>query len=444
MNFFNQLLNTLNRDDTQVVIMAVYSAFLLAIILLRIASHMHFWGQLAIVKQETHKEIKSKDDIKKLIRGYLLRNIVADYQKIAERSVTSIPTRAIINRTLSSMNFFGWRYDNIIPFVESMENGFLFLGLILAILFPSSYFGYGLMAIIAFVLTRVCMTFFNARAARAMLEDEINIFIEREIGRFFPSDTGGAITRFKNDITVVFEKQTVAYKEIMRDTMKSIDSSISTTVDKVTSEMSKSSYEMTRNLLTSVHSLGPTIAKSLDDKLAGLDRELSSVGSSLKDTMKEWEVSLIRASGYQTSISNTSKDLESTFKRFHSSAELLNTYLSGHSKALSEHLLGLVKTVEAVQEGIDAFSIQQELSAGQAQFIEKNQHALEEAIQSYETTLQNMVQTMGSGLGAFIDLHAQTSVQTINDAIKVHLDKITNALVLQNQNKGIEAEDESL
>jgi len=446
LNFFDQLLDTLNRDDSQaqVVIIAVYSLLVVAIILLRVISHMHFWGQLTIVKQEIHREMKSKDDIKKVIRGYLLRIVVADYLKMAERSITSVPTRQIVNRAISSMSFFGWRYDNILPFIEAMENGFIFLGLILAIIFENSFFAYGLIAIIAFVLTRVSMAFFNARAARDMLSNEINIFIEREVGRFYPSDTGGAITRFKNDLTVVFEKQTTAYKEIMKDTMKDINTSMATTVDKVTGEMGKTTYDMTRNMLTAINALGPAIAKSIDDKLSGLDKELLSVGSSLKDTMKEWEVALIRAVNYQTSISATSESLEQTFTRFHSSSELLNTYMQGHSKSLSNHLLELVKTVESVKASLDAFGTQQETFAEQAKFIEKNQQILEESIQSYETTLQNLVQTMGSGLGAFFDLHAQTSVQTMNDALKANIDKLTNALVLQNQNQYKGTEDESL
>ena len=447
-NFFNELLAVLsNSEEAQVVVLAVYSLLVVAIILLRVVSHTHFWGQLTIVKQETSKEIKSKEDIKKVIRGYLLRTIVADYLKVSERAITNIPTNQIISRAISNMTLFGWRYDNILPFIETMENGFIFIGLILSILFVDSFFVYGLVAIIAFVLTRVCMAFFNARAARTMLADEINIFIERELGRFFPSDIGGTVNRFKYELMEVFEKQTASYKDIMKESMKSIDMSMATTVDKVTSEMGKTTYDMSRNILTSINSLGPTIAKAIDDKLSGLDSELRMIGSSLKDTMKEWEVSLIRAVNYQKSISTTSESLEKTFKEFHSSSHLLNTYLSGHSKALSKHLLGLLQAVEAVQESINTFGTQQETFAEQAKLIEKNQHILEESIQSYEATLQNIVQTMGSGLGAFIDLHAQTSVQTMNDALQANLDKLTNALILQNQYKGIEGtgiEDESL
>jgi len=441
-NFFNELREVLNNsEEAQVVVLAVYSLLVVAIILLRVISHTHFWGQLTIVKQETSKEIKSKDEIKKVIRGYLLRTIVADYLKNSERSITNIPISQIISRALSNMTLFGWRYDNILPFIEAMENGFIFIGLILSILFADSFFVYGLVAIIAFVLTRVFMAFFNARAARTMLADEINIFIERELGRFFPSDIGGAVTRFKFELMEVFEKQTISYKDIMKETLKSIDTSMATTVDKVTSEMGKTSYDMSRNILTAVNSLGPTIAKAIDDKLSGLDRELNVIGSSLKDTMKEWEEALVQARHYQTSINITSGNLEKTFKEFHSSSHLLNTYLSGHSKALSKHLLGLLQAVEAVQESINTFGTQQETFTELAKLIEKNQHILEDSIQSYESTLQNIVQTMGSGLGAFIDLHAQTSVQTMNEALQANLNKLTNALVLQNQYnqyKGIE------
>ena len=64
--------------------------------------------------------------------------------------------------------------------------------------------------------------------------------------------------------------------------------------------------------------------------------------------------------------------------------------------------------------------------AEQSKFIESNQKALEMSLASYEASLQALAGSIGDGLGAFINLHAQTSAQTINDALRGNIERIGN------------------
>jgi hypothetical protein len=61
-----------------------------------------------------------------------------------------------------------------------------------------------------------------------------------------------------------------------------------------------------------------------------------------------------------------------------------------------------------------------------AELVEQNQKALETAYQSYESSLKNLVQTLGDGLGAYLQMHGQTAAQAVNDTLTANIEKIIN------------------
>ena len=205
-DFFEQILDFLLTHDNQVLIVAIYLIFCAVIVALRILSHLHVMAVLSLVQRECFGEIKSRGDIPK-IRNKMLRHIVAEYIRVAERAVTNVPTSQIVNRAVSRMGFLGWRYESLSPFLESFERAVLWIGLILALIFTGYSHVYGLLAIGVFILLRFFSSLFGIDHARRQLESVIIIFVEREIGRFFASDSGGAILRLKNDLTESIDRQ---------------------------------------------------------------------------------------------------------------------------------------------------------------------------------------------------------------------------------------------
>ncbi|MCL1997355.1 MAG: hypothetical protein FWG65_01155 [Turicibacter sp.] len=81
-------------------------------------------------------------------------------------------------------------------------------------------------------------------------------------------------------------------------------------------------------------------------------------------------------------------------------------------------LVNLPKAMETMQQSNDRYAMHHESLINHAQIIEDTQKALESSLAAYETTLQTIVQTMGAGFGAFIDLHTQNATKTITEAIE--------------------------
>jgi len=411
-NFFSELFITLNRQDNHVIIMSVFFGVAALAVLLRIISHLHFRAALIGFRRDAKKPIKTLDDIREL-KNSLLVNIVIEYKRVADKAVTHVPAQQLVNRQVAAMSFIGWRYDGMLPFIVELERALLFIGLILAVVFSDYAFVYGVLAIVLFLLTRAAAAFFNFFGAKEQLADEIVIYIEREIGRFFASDTGGAVLRLKNDLTEAIAGMTASLEGIvsqMAESLENTTTSIGKTMTETTDSIGSTMTKATENV-------GPALAAAMDEKLINMNANLSN-------TLESWESALSQASSLQTAMNDTSDRLGQTSLRLQSSAELLSKHLQGHSNALSEQHIALVSAIESVKDGVGLLSTQQTALVQQSDYIERNQQTLEAAISAYESSLQGLTQSLGDGLGAFINLHAQTSAQAVNDALKTNIDKI--------------------
>jgi hypothetical protein len=202
--YFEQLFDLLHNRDINIIIMTVYISCFAAAIALRIVACMHFRSLLLRFRLDI-KEIRTKDDIKKLRFG-LLRRVIADYIRMAEKNANRIPTAALTERAVAGLSMAGWRYTGIMPFTEALENGLVLVGLVLALLFTDFTVVFGILAVGGFLLTRLAYAFFDFRSARNSLNDELLIYIEREIGPLYPIETGLAAAFPKRELKEAMEK----------------------------------------------------------------------------------------------------------------------------------------------------------------------------------------------------------------------------------------------
>ena len=400
-NFFNNLFTTLNHQDNHIIIMAVFFGVVAFTVLLRILSHIHFHAALAAFNKDAKKPIERMEDLRKLKSGPLTKAII-EYKRTAEKAVTQVPAQRLADRQVATMSFLGWRYDGMAPFIIELERAVLWIGLILAVVFSDYAFVYGVLALVLFLISRAAAALFDFQGARAQLACEIATYIEREVSRFYATETGGAVLRLKDDLTGAISTMTTN----MGDIMKGMSDSLA----KTTESIGKTMTEATK-------SIAPALATAIDEKMVNMNEKLSNA-------LANWESALTKAAGLQTAMNDTSDRLGQASLRLQSSAELLSKHLQGHSGALSEQLIALVSAVESVKEGVNLLSTQQEVLTQQSGYIERNQQALEIALQSYEASLQGLTQSLGDGLGAFINLHAQSSAAAVNEALKGNLDKI--------------------
>ena len=260
--FFQNIYTTLNSGDSHIAIMVIFLVLVVITIFLRIITHVHFRTALLLFQKDAKKEINTKADFVNL-KNSLLRNTVAEYIRTAERAVSVVPSGKIAERAVAGMNMFGWKYEAILPLVKSLDIGLLLVGVILALSFAQHAFMYGTLAVIAFLVTRILAAFFNADGARNQLVDELALYMEREAGRFFATDTGGTILRLKNDLTYALEKQAAAYKDAT--------TGVANTIAKSLGDVSAKMQEATM-------SIGPAVATAIDKKVINMnDTDLSSV-----------------------------------------------------------------------------------------------------------------------------------------------------------------------
>ena len=401
--FFENIFSILNRHDNHVVIVAVFFALVGALSVLRVISHLHFRGALLAFRMDARKDIKNRGDIKNL-KNALLRKAVAEYIRTGERAVTRIQTNEIVEQTVGGMSLVGWKYDAVLPFVEGLEVGLLFIGIILAFVFNEYAAVYGLLAVGSFLFVRLLSAFFNARGARGQLCREMTLFIDREIGRFFAADSGGAILRLKNDLTEALDRQAAAYSK----TMENISATMQATLKEISSGM-----------IAAANSIGPIVATAMDEKLVNMS-------SALTEGITLWEKAIGDAGDVQKAMNESAESISHASSRLKSSTELMTTHMQGHSNALSEQLIAFIGSVDSIKEGLAALATSQDNLTKQANYIEKNQASLDTAIASYEASIHNLTETLGNALGAYLSIHAQNASETISQTLKANIDRIVH------------------
>jgi len=385
--FFSNLFEILNSNENHVVIMTVFVCLHVLAALLRIITCTAYRTALLVFRMES-KEIKSKDEIKK-IKNAPLRKITADYIRTADKSVSRIPAKAMVDRQVESMSLIGWRYVSVMPFAESLESGLVLVGLILAFAFPGYAFLYGTIAVAGFVLLKIIGAVFDFRSVKDIYSDELLIYVEREIGHFYAADAGGAVLRLKNELSDALAKQAETLKD-------------------------------------SVNKIGANMAEAVDKKFAGL-------GDGLRETAGGWEKAIGEAKKLQEQINSSAEKMQNAGSNLSSASDLLSRHLQGHSKALTEQLSALVSAVETVKESGEKSAATQEAFLSQSKYVEENQRLLETTVQSYESALQNMTRSLGDGIGAFLQLNAQNAAASMNESLSNNIERIaaSNREVMQ-------------
>jgi chromosome segregation ATPase len=246
-----------------------------------------------------------------------------------------------------------------------------------------------------FVLLRLCASLFDFRAARAQLCDDIYIFIEREVGRFYASDAGGAVLRLKNELAEAQHKQTEALTAALKQ---------------LTAALGDNATALNNAMLDTTKDINEKIAEAIDEKLVRMADDFAAASAA-------WQKALTQATAVQNTMNQSAAAIDKAGGKLQSAAELLASHLQGHSNALSEQLVALVRAVEAVKDA-------QASVTKQGEYIERNQQTLEGSLRAYETALQNLSQSLGESLGAFVNVHAQNSAQAVNDALRNNIERI--------------------
>jgi hypothetical protein len=319
--FFEAIDSFLRIQNNNIVVMASYAGLHALAALLRVITHLGYRAQSVLFALDI-KDIKSKDDAKK-VRSPLLRRVIGDYIKSAEKNPARVPLEALADRHIQSLSFLGWRYAGMRVLVEKLEGGLPLCGVALALAFPGYAPIYGLLTVAGFALTRLVAAFFDYSSACEILRSDVMVFAEREIGVFFAGATATAITKLKEELAASAETQSAALRE-------------------------------------------------------AVDRLNADMGASLKNLER---LSLIADLG---------------------------------------------KAVEAVNDGNALYRADHEAFMRQAHLIETGQTALDNALQSYETTLQGLVKTMGDGMGAYMQLHGQAAARSVGEALQSYITRVSD------------------
>lgn len=348
------------EDEAMLTVMYMYISIGIFNIIVRIlissAYQIKYSGFLS-----NSKEVKSKKDIKDTGSKFL-NAVVKDYLLIAEKGVSNIYTKAIVVKHMQRLNFFGWSLASMEKLVAGFENSLLAIGVLFALLFMPLQ--WSVLSVLVFVFTKLFSAIFDYALVKDKLLYETTNYVEREIGRFFPSDLAASVNVFRAEIKSVMEMQTKA---------------IGDAVIKAGSDLSSA-------VIMSVKETNKNIEKTLEN--------VANRAEMLKEPLMEWKSAIEQSEKLQ--------------------AESNKYYLS------------LKEMVDLLRISNDGAELKNEAVHEQLIYLQKNQEMIEKSMQQYEQSLMEITSKIGDTLGSIVDYSLKHAYSQIADSINGDLARLTN------------------
>jgi len=398
MQYLNNLIDILGRKENLIYIFGAYLGVCVLIVILRVIVCVGYQTHFGIFRLNA-KPINTRSELDKTRMG-LLKNITADYIKVAEKNTSGVHLTAIIRKYMLKLSFLGWSYDSMQRFILSMEPMLPIMGIALAVVFYN-YENYnvvfGVAAVGVFALMRLFAGLFDFQLVSARLSAELEEYIEREVGQFYAGDFGTVLLRFKNEVSSGLKNQADTLTNVITNLEKNLSGAIGLTMKALSSEM-------------------------------------SGIGTVLDKPLQDWAASISAASAAQAKSNEMFSGFEDAVAQLKTSAGELDGVLKTHVQTLtgelakiSEHIDTLAISGKEMKESGDAYRQAVSVMEGHIQYIEKNQGMLQDALGSYESSLQSITQKMGDGFGSIVDFHMAGAYQSLNTALQNNINKITAA-----------------
>ena len=398
MQVLNSLIEMLGQQANITYVFGAYLGVCALVVVLRIIVCVGYQTHFGIFRINA-KTINSRSELDKARMG-VLKNIIPDYIRVAEKNTSGVHLTAIIRKYMLRLSFIGWSYDSMERFILGIEPMLPVLGLALAIIF-FKYENYsvifGVAAVGVFAVVRLFAGLFDFQLVSAKLASELEEYVEREVGQFYAGDFGTVLLRFKNEVTNALKNQADSLSAVIVNLEKNLSGALNLTMKELSNEM-------------------------------------SGIGTVLDKPLQDWASSINAASVAQAKNNVVFTGFEDAVTQLKASTGDLDVVLKTHVRSLtaelakvSDHIDTLKLSGKDIKESSDAYRQSVGILEEHIKYIEKNQSMLQGALGSYESSLQSITQKMGDGFGSIVEYHMAGAYQTLNAALQNNINQIAAA-----------------
>ncbi|MDR1542048.1 MAG: hypothetical protein LBU32_29545 [Clostridiales bacterium] len=385
-DFFQRIFDILNNYTYIIVVFAVFLCVFAAAILLRIFVCVGYQTQYAMFRMNS-KPISAKADLDKIKIG-ILRGVILDYIKTAEKNSSGVHLDAIVKKHILRLSFMGWSYDSIERLLSVLELSLPMAGVVLAYIFSDEKAAYGISAVAMLVVFRIFASLFDFTLSKSKLSSEMIEYVEREVGQFYAGDFGSVLIRFKNETSSALKRQAETLKEVIAKLEENLSGAMRLTMKEISGEM-------------------------------------ALIGAALDEPLRKWSQAIEETASLQAKSSEALSDMNELAKTLRASGESLEYSLRSHSEKLGGQFSAFLGHMDKMSdsgrrladtyEGFKEACVQLEKQIG---YIDANQGVLEKALTQYELSLTEMTAKMGDGFGSILDYHATNSYSALNEGLQ--------------------------
>lgn len=392
-------------DENTINILFIFAGIVLFTVILRIIVSSGYQTQYIIFqyKSKPKKDKPIKKSIKPESKMGIMSKVLIDYKLSSDTGISRISTRSIIKKHLYKLNFLGWAYPSMEKFVLGFEQGIMFIGVLLTLFLKDKEI-YAITTIIMFLIVRILASIFDFSLSREKLLEELTEYVEREVTNDTNADINTSISRLRVETYTAIIKQ----GEILKESIDKLGANL-------TGALALSISEMTKTVEVSVINAS-RFSESLQKPL-----------ENWVETIKEASIAQEKINIAYDSLSDMVLNLNNASGKLGSEFTSYSTEANFQTTAVKEQIELLVKISEELLENNKSTKQDTEMFRKDMKYIEKNQLILEQSLEKYEVSLENVTTKIGDALGSIVEVQMHNSYDTLNEEVQDNIGKIINS-----------------
>ena len=208
MEFFRTLLE---MDFYEQIMAAGMGLLFVLALLLRIALTTGYQASMAFMNFGA-KVIKNKEDVKKMGAGAFAHS-AKEYMALAEGGA-KVDAMALAKMSVYKSRLLFFNFNSMGGLVLTLETAFVPMAILMTLAAEATR-EFAILAVAIFILMRILASVFDIQTAKDRYVNTLAHVLTREIGKFYPNDTPGAIYTFGEDLKDYLTRQSAMYSDIM-------------------------------------------------------------------------------------------------------------------------------------------------------------------------------------------------------------------------------------
>ncbi|MCL2620616.1 MAG: hypothetical protein FWD97_06760 [Defluviitaleaceae bacterium] len=300
MDFFNLFFQ---MEINQQILVGGLAGFVLLVVVLRIVLTISYQAAVGLAHMGA-KNLKSKVDIEKLPNGAFGR-VAKEYSAMAGAGA-KVDSLRLAQLSVHTNRLLFFNFNSLGRLIKGLDTAFVPLSILVAVAVTSHRLEVALFLAGAFVVMRIIGVIFDVETARDRYTTVLSQVLAKDVGKFFPQDTAGAVYTLGADLKEFLARQSAMYSDILTKINGEFTNAIKSNVATMTDSVEATLNAITRHdgvgeAANQIKTLG-VVAEAMAERIEHTSKSSEVLEQNLQTVRENQKVLEVSVATYEASL----------------------------------------------------------------------------------------------------------------------------------------------